>query len=347
MLSILRHGYKLPFRGDAWPQAYREPNNKTALENMPYLQDNVETLLEDTTVSEVFAQPLCCSSLTVASHYVDSLLKLHTYIGLSRNINLLLKKESVSLPSLDKALKLLLPGDFQATFDLKSTFHHILIHPEHRQYLDIYHLSRSLLLDIIPIHVKRSDYQIVVADYGSRLYDPDDWACDDASFESLTRYWPATIDLFAHFSNAQLPRFYSYGNSPHTAGVDAFAQDWCDEIAWCCPPVSFVIPAFKKIAATRMQAILVVPAWKSAFFWTFPFPNGLHAVDICISISAFGPFIIQGRFCSNFLLQGNPAFPFLALYLCSAGLGYSGLKGSVPCPDVPYIARSMSLEYDE
>ena len=40
--------------------------------------------------------------------------------------------------------------------------------------LEIYCLSRPLLLDIIPIHLHRSDYCIQVADYGSRFYDPDD-----------------------------------------------------------------------------------------------------------------------------------------------------------------------------
>ena len=102
---------------------------------MPYLSTHVEELVSDTTVSEVFSQPLCYSPLTVASRYVDGLLKLRMCIDLSRYINLLLKKEAVTLPSLDKALKLLLPGDYQATFDLKSAFHHVLIHPDDRQYL--------------------------------------------------------------------------------------------------------------------------------------------------------------------------------------------------------------------
>ena len=64
-------------------------------------------------------------------------------IDLSRYINLLLKKEAVTLPTLDKALKLLMPGDFQATFDLKSAFHHVLIHPEHRKYLGFSIPSKS------------------------------------------------------------------------------------------------------------------------------------------------------------------------------------------------------------
>ena len=670
VLSIIRNGYRIPFRDNVVLRPYRERNNKSALDNMPYLQEHVESLLVDTTISEVFSQPFCCNPLTVASRYVEGLLKLRMCIDLSRYINLLLKKESVTLPSLEKALKLLLPGDYQATFDLKSAFHHVLIHPDFRKYLgfsipdaktgkdryfvfrvlpfglasavqllarltkpiciflaaegirisiyiddgwilallrelaiqhfkrtfqvlaqagfivspqksdtpatvsqtkkhlgfivnsvtmtvsapqskiddisalvrqtlalpsytarqvakltgkiialypalgpivhvlarlaqselaaftdqfgwsgslklspdasnallllvsgfssfngypvrnestarslssfigplpqdrqvfndpsaiiasdasahascsyavsgasrlfhqsvfsleetgfssghrellavkstlesmtssfdrgssvfwltdsenlvtfltkgsskkaiqntviDIFRLSHSLLLDIIPIHLKRSDYRIQVADYGSRYYDPDDWACDTASFESLTVRWPATIDLFAHFSNTQLPRFYSYGNAPHTSGIDAFAHSWDNEIAWCCPPISLVIPALKKIAASTMQAILIVPAWRSAQFWVFLFPDGHHAIDICVSVSAFRPRIKRGKYCSNFLLQGKTSFPFLALYLRSSGLGYSGLSGTVACPDIPFISCLANADH--
>ena len=674
VLGVLQHGYRLPFRDDATPAAYREPNNRSALDNLPYLRTHVKSLVVDTTVEEVFSQPLCCSPLTVASRCVDGLLRLRMCIDLSRYINLLLKKEAVSLPSLDKAIKLLLPGDYQATFDLKSAFHHVLIHPDFRKYLgfcisdengvdrfyvfrvlpfglstavqllarmtkpicvflagegirlsiyiddgwilallrelaaqhlrrtfevlaqagfivsssksdtpddvsqvkrhlgflvdsvnmtvsatdsklaeiaqlardtlnappysarhlakligkliallpalgpitmvlcrlaqselasftderswsatfslspaassallllvdsfpdfygapirnesnatplsrfvpgaddnrfvygtqlpstviasdtsahavcsydvlgssgffhqevlsiseasfssghrellavltalqsaastsafpnasssvfwltdsqnlvtfltkgssrpaiqdtviEIFKLSRSLNIDIMPIHLGRSDYRIQVADYGSRFYDPDDWSIDSDSFESLTRFWPATIDLFAHFSNSQLPRFYSFGNAPHTSSVDAFVQDWNGEIAWCCPPVSLTIQTIRKIAASNMQAILVVPAWRSASFWSFLFPDGVHALDICVSISAFRPFLLRGRFCSNLLMQGRPAFPFLALYLRSPGCGYSGLPGSVRCPDLPFVRCSYSNDF--
>ena len=665
VMSIIRNGYKIPFRDGVVPHAYRERNNRSALNNMPYLQEHVESLVLDTTVSEVFTQPLCCNPLTVASRYVNGLLKLRMCIDLSRYINLLLKKEAVVLPGLEKALKLLLPGDFQATFDLKSAFHHVLIHPDDRKYLgfsipgpsgqdrffvfrvlpfglasavqllarltkpiciflaaegirlsiyiddgwilallrelaaqhlrrtfevlamagfiisveksdspsdvsqvkkhlgflidsvtmtvsapslkleevndlirqtlaapscsakqlakvtgkiisllpalgpivmvlcrlaqtelaaftevhswsssitlsseaadslflladsllvfngypirneataiplssylghldhdrdlsvyglrapplvvasdasahalcaydvqgagslfhqavfseaearlssghrellavksalesvpsafsqgssvfwltdsenlvtflskgsskrpiqttvvDIFRLTRALRLDLIPIHLRRSDYRIEVADYGSRFYDPDDWSCDASSFEELTRFWHVTIDLFAHYSNAQVSRFYSYGNSPHTSGIDAFTHSWANELAWCCPPVNLVIPALKKIASSCMQAILVIPAWRSAHFWPIIFPDGQHAIDICVSLTSFCPCIIRGPFCSNYLLQGRPAFPFLALYLRSAGTGYSGLAGSVSCPQTPYL----------
>ena len=134
VLSIIRHGYKIPFRDGVVPGQYREPNNRSALDNMPYLQDHVESLILDRIVLECFSPPLCISPLTVSSRYVLRELKLRMCIDLSRYINLLLKKEAVTLPGLEKALKSLLPNDFQATFDLKSAFHHVKIHPEHRKY---------------------------------------------------------------------------------------------------------------------------------------------------------------------------------------------------------------------
>ena len=51
-------------------------------------------------------------------------------LDLSRWINLALLKEAVTLPSLDKALKSLLPGDYMATYDLSSAYHHVQIHKD-------------------------------------------------------------------------------------------------------------------------------------------------------------------------------------------------------------------------
>ena len=203
--------------------------------------------------------------------------------------------------------------------------------------IEVFRLAHNLKLDIIPVHLSRSDYRIQAADHGSRFYDPDDWSIDSNTFESLTVNFPVTIDLFAHFSNSHVPRFYSFGNAPNTAGVDAFSRSWDNEVAWCCPPVNLIIAAIKKIAASSMQAVLIVPAWKSSYFWPFLFPNGSYAVDFCVSISQIRPFLIRGPYCSNPLMQGRPSFSFLALYLRSSGSGYSGLSGLIECPRLHYL----------
>ena len=54
---------------------------------------------------------------------------------MSRYINLLLKKEAVKLSGLDICTQPLLPGDFMATYDMTSAFHHVKIYKPHQQYL--------------------------------------------------------------------------------------------------------------------------------------------------------------------------------------------------------------------
>jgi hypothetical protein len=49
-------------------------------------------------------------------------------------------------------------------------------------------------------------------------------------------FGPFSIDLFASNLSHHLPKFYSKYWCQGTAGVDAFAFDWGDEICWVVPP---------------------------------------------------------------------------------------------------------------
>ena len=86
-------------------------------------------------VKEVLEPPLCISPLTVAVRTLGDLEKLRLCLDLSRYINTLLQKEAVKLSGIDKCTQNLLPGDYIATYDLTSAFHHIRIFEEHQQYL--------------------------------------------------------------------------------------------------------------------------------------------------------------------------------------------------------------------
>ena len=198
-----------------------------------------------------------------------------------------------------------------------------------KQILAAYELLAGYNIRIIPVHLKRTDYRIQWADEGSREFDPDDWTVDSRTFKELTKKWIPTIDLFAHSSNAKVSRFYSYGNAPNTAGVDAFAQCWAEEIAWVCPPTHLVTDAIRKIEATKMMAIVVIPAWRTATFWNAAFPDGRHAIASCVHVEEVRPHIIRGKFCTNKLMQGRTSFPFLALYIKSRGSGSSLETGKV------------------
>ena len=198
--------------------------------------------------------------------------------------------------------------------------------------LHTFKAARELNLRIIPVQVSRADYRLQEADHGSRFFDPDDWAIDKPSYDRITREWPISIDLFAHYSNKKCDRFYSYGRAPHTSGVDAFSYSWRNETAWVCPSTGLVIPALKKIGASSMKAILLVPAWPTASYWSFLFPDGRHAQEMIFSAELVQPFIIRGEHCQNRLLQGRTDFPFLAVRMSSDGSGYRHIAGSVKDP---------------
>ena len=73
-------------------------------------------------------------------------------------------------------------------------------------------------------------------------------------------------------------------DSESSLGVDALSQDWTREVAWAAPPVSMVLQTAKKIALTRMRAILVVPLWPHGRFWTYLFPDGVHAAAMTLGL---------------------------------------------------------------
>ena len=201
-----------------------------------------------------------------------------------------------------------------------------------QQVLQVFQLLSEYKIRLVPIHLRRTDFRIQWADEGSREFDPDDWSVDAKSYKELTRSWTPTVDLFTHSTNRKCKKFYSYGDAPYSAGIDAFSQSWENELAWICPPVYLIPEALKKIENTKMMAILVVPVWKAAAFWPLLFPDGKHGVECCVSIRLFRPHVVRGQFCQNKLMQGRTAFPFLAVYMRSAGEGHTHRSGAVTGP---------------
>ena len=113
-----------------------EKNNKSALDNLPFVREQVAKYVNKGVVLQVHERPTCVSPLTVSlRHISEEDIKKRLCLDLSRWINLALSKEAVTLPSLDKALKSLLPGDYMATYDLSSAYHHVRIHEDHWQFL--------------------------------------------------------------------------------------------------------------------------------------------------------------------------------------------------------------------
>ena len=131
--SVRKDGYKLPFKKT--PVPYEERNNKTAREDLPYVREAVHKLLSKGSVKRLQCKPSCVNPLSVSSRTVDTKLKKRLCLDLSRHVNPLLRKDCMKMTTLSRALLLVDPGDFQATLDLLSAYHHIRIHPEFHTFL--------------------------------------------------------------------------------------------------------------------------------------------------------------------------------------------------------------------
>ena len=103
------------------------------------------------------------------------------------------------------------------------------------------------------------------ADLLRRLVDKNDWRVNPSVFRLVDAKWGAhTIDCFAFYYNAQLPRFNSKFVSPGCSGVDALVQDWSRENNWVCPPVGLVVDAVPVLTSCSGRESLIIPEWPSA-----------------------------------------------------------------------------------
>ena len=106
------------------------------------------------------------------------------------------------------------------------------------------------------------------ADYISRLIDFDDWQITPEVFLRLEELWgPHTVDCFANFYTAKLPRFFSRFWNPETSGVDFFVQNLESENCLVVPPVSLIARALLYLSLQKARATIVIPVWPSSSFW--------------------------------------------------------------------------------
>ena len=94
---------------------------------------------------------------------------------------------------------------------------------------------------------------------------------DSDVFFQLEGLWgPHTIDKFACDYNTKLPRFNSRFLQPRSEAVVAFSQDWSSENNWLVPPPTVNGKLLTHMRDCRAIGTLVVPMWKSAYYWTDP-----------------------------------------------------------------------------
>ena len=106
------------------------------------------------------------------------------------------------------------------------------------------------------------------------------------------------MDRFACSYNAKLSRFNSRFYQPGAEAVDAFAQNWEGENNWVHPPVSQISRVITHMRACKAVGTLVIPLWKSSYFWILLCDNGKHwnaFVHDWVILPKFGHLFIRGK----------------------------------------------------
>ena len=105
----------------------------------------------------------------------------------------------------------------------------------------------------------------VWADALSRDLDVDDWKLNPKEFQRKDREWGGptghTVDRFASWTSAQLPRYYSENRDPECEGTNSLSHDWTGEQNWVNPPWNLLPEVAQKLREEGASATVVAPYW--------------------------------------------------------------------------------------
>ena len=102
----------------------------------------------------------------------------------------------------------------------------------------------------------------VLADQLSRQVDPYEWQLHPYMFQRINRaFGPHTIDRFASFQTAHLPRYNSALYDPAAEAVDALSQSWTQEVNFVNPPFRLLTRCLNLIQDQKAKATIIAPMW--------------------------------------------------------------------------------------
>lgn len=167
-----------------------------------------------------------------------------------------------------------------------------------------------------------------VADYLSRLDDPDDYKLDPAVFVKIDKLWgPHTYDRFASMKTNQLPRFSSKYMNPGCESTDAFTLSWVGENNWLFPPPYLIPRVLRHMGANNEHGTLIIPYWPSASWWPLLITKQgrwKSFVTDCLELPTYDGIFLSGSLSSNVFTAGVPPFELRALRLNLSDTGVGG-----------------------
>ena len=123
----------------------------------------------------------------------------------------------------------------------------------------------------------------------------------------VVRWGPHSVDRFACNYNTKLAHFNSRFYQPGTKAVDTFTQDWKYDNNWLVPPVSLIVKVINHLKLCKAEGSIVVPVWKSSYFWTVLSQDGRH----------WSPFVLERLVPSNVMITLYKAYVLPNFEYCS------------------------------
>ncbi|RCN38570.1 zinc knuckle [Ancylostoma caninum] len=145
-------GFKINFI-DSPPLQISLPNNRsTAFLNAEFVDGAVDELVQTGAVETVTEKPAIFSPLSVAEGK-----KLRLILDLSW-LNEHVVKESIKFEDMTKAWDMLRGAKYLSTFDLKSGYHHVSVHPAYRKYFGFRWRNNFYVFKVLPFGFSPAPY---------------------------------------------------------------------------------------------------------------------------------------------------------------------------------------------
>ena len=107
----------------------------------------------------------------------------------------------------------------------------------------------------------------------------------------------------AQRSNRKCKEFFSRFPEEKSSGVNFFAQQLSRDLTYYCfPPPGNLVPSLLHFMKFGAHGLLVFPDWRSASFWTFVAPDGVHFGS---GIKSFVRFLPSGFDVEDGILSGT------------------------------------------
>ena len=152
IIDVIQNGYRLPLI--SMPPSYSASNHSSAMENVEFVTGAVSELINNGCARLVADKPFICSPLLVVQNSVG---KKRLVISL-KFLNLYLWKCKFKYEDFKTALDYFEKDAYLFTFDLKSGYHHLDIHPEHQTYLGFQWEGKFYVFTVLPFGLSTACY---------------------------------------------------------------------------------------------------------------------------------------------------------------------------------------------